>query len=121
MKYEVKCSHCNNQQIYKPKKKLTKDSHTKCSSCRKDFYVKVDAVEEIINAKTTQDNKLKGNKPFDKLTEDVLEGLIVQVLNKDRSSSNIRMAVDFYVKCKTTDQEGTDTLDMEEFISAAKE
>ena len=125
MKYEVQCTHCENKQIYQPKKKLTKDSHTKCSHCHKDFYVKVDMSEEIINAKVTTVPKGKGKQPLklsSKITEitpEVIEGLLVDALNKYPDVTTLKLVVEFYTKIKINQGEKLDILDMDKFLEVS--
>ena len=126
MKYEVQCTHCENKQIYKPKKKLTKDSHTKCSHCHKDFYVKVDMSEEIINAKVTTVPKGKGKQPLkligkiSEITPEVIEGLLVDALNRYPDVATLKLAVEFYTKIKINQGEKLDILDMDKFLKESE-
>jgi len=48
MKYEITCTYCGNNQYYKPRDKIPKKPHTKCSKCKKEFNFKIDTTKEII-------------------------------------------------------------------------
>lgn len=122
MKYEVRCTHCGNEQIYKPKRKLTKDSHTKCSNtqCKKDFYIK--NAEEIVNAKSSQKRgkqPLSLGKKITELTPEVIETLLVDAVNKYPDMATLKLAIEFYTKIKINQGEKLEKLDMDKFLEVS--
>lgn len=49
MKYKLICPKCKNQQDYKPKNNILKDSHTKCKNCRNDIFFKKEDIIKIVS------------------------------------------------------------------------
>jgi len=121
MKYEITCPYCGNNQVYQPRKELPKQPHTKCSKCKKEFNFTVDNPDKIIIEKPSKiiDKKTKGEESstslLSKLSEEELEILIIEKLNKSLDNANIRLAIDF-MKIKKTFNDLDQDLDIEKFL-----
>lgn len=62
MKYSYECSKCKSKEVYKPRKDLPKDPHTKCSQCGFENHFKDGDLEELKGEKA-QTKKQKSIPP----------------------------------------------------------
>jgi len=130
MKYEITCPLCGNNQVYQPRKEPPKQPHTKCTKCKKEFNFKIDNPDKTIieNVSKNIDKKpstqkrntestggLSSTSPLKKLSEDEIEFVIIEKLNKSLDNANIRLAIDF-MKIKKSFSDLDQDLDIEQFI-----
>jgi hypothetical protein len=54
--------------------------------------------------------------PTDKLSADMLEGMIITLLKEEVTEKRLQIAVDFYTKLKLSQGEKIEALDMEKFL-----
>lgn len=113
-KYDVKCSRCGYEQVYKPRGKIPKDPHTACAQCGTRITIKIKDAEEIKNAKPkncSNDKRLDANM---KITKESLEPLIARELMRNASPQMLKIAVDF-CKINDTDEE-VGEIDLSKFL-----
>ena len=61
MKYAYKCQKCKSKGVYKPRKELPKDPHTKCSQCGQENHFK-DGDLEALNSESSRNKIIKKTK-----------------------------------------------------------
>ena len=63
MKYAYECQKCKSKEVYKPRKELPKDPHTKCSQCGQENHFK-DGDLEALNSGDSRNKIIKKSKPL---------------------------------------------------------
>ncbi|KKM61912.1 hypothetical protein LCGC14_1527060, partial [marine sediment metagenome] len=68
MKYAYTCPKCKTNQVYKPRKDIPKDPHTKCPDCGRENHFKDGDLEELKSEKLTKKASTHKRKGLQKPT-----------------------------------------------------
>jgi len=113
VKYQIKCPYCGNNQYYKPRKKVPKNPHTKCSECKKEFAFKIISAKETIIENNTESSK----KTYTKIDDKTIEIILLEIANNGKiDSSLVKSMIDYYIKIKEGGDVMEDVIDMERFL-----
>ena len=97
--------------LYRKNPLITVDDLKKIFSNSADSYLR----SALSTARKGFTEFSKNDKNFEKITEDEIEKVIIERLNKSLDNSNIRLAIDF-LKIKRSESGLEDELDIEQYL-----